>query len=614
MTGSSSAGIGNRRSSVTSSIAGESVHNYNIFQDKTRSTFNAVQYRQHFTGHAAMPPQPPQHDVIKRRLNFFKAVTSGSSSSRRGSAFSTKSQETAVTLTGINPADDYDEYEDDDEDDDYDLDDDNYDYEDDEEGEYYNTNDDMLTSEIEFDIYRHRQERRYEIKRRRQSLLSNTSLRGSIFPPPLPEYQQRPSPIQLPEILHLIFQFLVDETPADDYSQREIHNCLLVSKQWYLVAQKTLWREIRFKDPIKLGLFVDLLKRTDTVECLGIERIKQVVEPASFTGAPIQTVGQSAMALITKRRSSVAKGTAKEESIATPSAMQKRLYERASCVKKIVLHKLKTLEDHNIMPLASWFHNLQVVEFYICEKLTDSIVVAIAENCPLLQHLLMPGCAKVTDVGIGKIALNCPRMKHLDLRACSSVSDESLILVAKNCKDLWHLNVGRVTASSKVTGASIVEIAKNLNTLGLAGCAMNDDAVIEIARYSRGGLHRISLNSCSMLTSASVKALMQMCPNLAVLEIKQCHLVTDMATLYRFASRRVLVELCPVLQKRLVEYKVELAAMNASIQSNNIATTTTSNNTFTNDSTTTTTTTTTEMITTTPQQTTTTVTSQGQEE
>lgn len=113
---------------------------------------------------------------------------------------------------------------------------------------------------------------------------------------------------------------------------------------------------------------------------------------------------------------------------------------------------------------------------------------------------------------------------------------------------------------------------------------------------------------------------MQMCPNLAVLEIKQCHLVTDMATLYRFASRRVLVELCPVLQKRLVEYKVELAAMNASIQSNNLATTTTNNNTFTNNSTTTmtmamtTTMTITEMTMTTPQQTTTTVTSQEQEE
>ncbi|KAH7046981.1 hypothetical protein BKA57DRAFT_410677 [Linnemannia elongata] len=258
-----------------------------------------------------------------------------------------------------------------------------------------------------------------------------------------------------------------------------------------------------------------------------------------------------------------------------PSAMVKRLHERASAVKKIVLHKLKLIEDADVLPLTSWFHNLHIIEFYICEKLTDRIVISIAENCPQLQQLLMPGCAKVTDQGIAQVALHCPRMRHLDLRACSNVSDESLILVARHCRDLWHLNVGRVSAAGRVTGKSIVEIAKNtcLNTLGLAGCAMTDDAVIEIARYSRSGLHRISLNSCPLLTSASVRALMQLCPNLAVLEIKQCLLVTDMATLYRFSTRRVLVELCPELQKRLVDYKCELQAMSASIQSNNVAST-----------------------------------------
>jgi hypothetical protein len=63
---------------------------------------------------------------------------------------------------------------------------------------------------------------------------------------------------------------------------------------------------------------------------------------------------------------------------------------------------------------------------------------------------------------------------------------------------------------------------------------------------------------------------MQLCPNLAVLEIKQCLLISDMATLYRFSTRRVLVELCPELQNRLLTYKVELAAMS---QFNNVATT-----------------------------------------
>lgn len=52
---------------------------------------------------------------------------------------------------------------------------------------------------------------------------------------------------------------------------------------------------------------------------------------------------------------------------------------------------------------------------------------------------------------------------------------------------------------------------------------------------------------------------MQLCPHLAVLEIKQCLLVTDMAALYRFSTRRVLVELCPELQNRLLAYKVAIA-------------------------------------------------------
>ncbi|KAG9066117.1 Antagonist of MEN (Mitotic Exit Network) [Linnemannia hyalina] len=656
----------NRRSSITSSMTGESVCDYSGTSssgsngrpgDKGRrgSIANQQQYRQHFTGMGTFAPQgnnaamihQSQQDPMKRRLSFFKSMAAnmaaGGASSRRGSAFSTT---TAVNLTGITLPDEDDDADldgeggedddmesvdadsfDDDEDIDAYNDNDFNDYETDEDDhrmavdEVY-ANGVMPTRDVELELHRHRRQdrarrstQRQTRQLRRQSLLSdnnNLMYRNKtggyiMFPPPLPEYAQRPTPIQLPEILHLIFQFVVDLTPQEDYSQREIYSCLLVSKQWYLVAQKTLWREIRIKSPDKLALFVDLLKRTDTVECLGIERNSQAVtssqqqQQQSATSKTTPVIATATTTTITQQRprrlSFLLKGQSgqqetapaigagalivapaqqrpplDEESIMAPSAMVKRLHERASAVKKIVLHKLKLIEDADVLPLTSWFHNLHIIEFYICEKLTDRIVISIAENCPQLQQLLMPGCAKVTDQGITQVALNCPRMRHLDLRACSNVSDESLILVARHCRDLWHLNVGRVSAAGRVTGKSIVELAKNtaLNTLGLAGCAMTDDAVIEIARYSRSGLHRISLNSCPLLTSSSVRALMQLCPNLAVLEIKQCLLVTDMATLYRFSTRRVLVELCPELQKRLVDYKCELQAMNASIQSNNV--------------------------------------------
>ncbi|KAF8943090.1 Antagonist of MEN (Mitotic Exit Network) [Haplosporangium gracile] len=653
----------NRRSSITSSIAGESMYDYGGTSsgsngrpaDKNRrgSLARQRQYRQHFTGMGTFAPQgnsaamihQNQQDPMMRRLSFFKSMTANMAAagvgSRRGSAFSTT---TAVNLTGITLPDEEDDADldgeggEDDEmvsvgEDSFDDDDiDAYNDNDFNDGETddddhrmaideVDANDVTLIRDVELEFHRHRRQdrarrstQRHMRQLRRQSLLSdnnNLMYRNKtggyiMFPPPLPEYAQRPTPIQLPEILHLIFQFVVDLTPQDDYSQREIYNCLLVCKQWYLVAQKTLWREIRMKNPDKLALFVDLLKRTDTVECLGIERNSQAVassqQQQNATSATIPVIGTATTTTVTQQRprrlSFLLKGQSGQQvitpatsvgalvvapvqqrqqfdevSVMASSAMVKRLHERASAVKKIVLHKLKLIEDADVLPLTSWFHNLHIIEFYICEKLTDRIVISIAENCPQLQQLLMPGCAKVTDQGIAQVALHCPRMRHLDLRACSNVSDESLILVARYCRDLWHLNVGRVSAAGRVTGKSIVEIAKNtsLNTLGLAGCAMTDDAVIEIARYSRSGLHRISLNSCPLLTSASVRALMQLCPNLAVLEIKQCLLVTDMATLYRFSTRRVLVELCPELQKRLVDYKCELQAMNASIQSNNVA-------------------------------------------
>ncbi|KAF9941429.1 hypothetical protein BGZ67_005011 [Mortierella alpina] len=598
-----SSGIGSsdfvhRRSSIISSTGGSCSGSSNGGTgDKALAHLNSQIYRHHFTGHGFFnPPYAAQQEAMaKRRLSFFKAAAMGGggsgvgagagAASRRGSAFSTKSQETAVNLTGINIADepedegssededdseslgdehnhdmDVDENEDEDgtfkdnelhdSNDPNDFNDPIYDQEHDHdedsgaiEQEYYehdNNSSMMLTSDVELELYRRRQEeegrkrlssraRRFRYLRRQGLLLATRHLKtsDSVEPivyrtrskagrhglhPPLAKLEKRPSPIQLPEILHLIFQFVVDFTPADDFSQREIYSCLLVSKQWYLVAQKTLWREIRLKNPTKLEMLIDLLKRTDTVECLGIEKSMEQSQQAFLMDQPPATVApmvtkdqqnkqgrpsaygqqEDVMGMSTTTAIESYLHVLGEDSIMSPTAMQRRLHERAHAVKKIVLHKLKLIEDSDIMSLTSWFHNLQIIEFYICEKLTDKIILSVAENCPQLQQLLVPGCSKITDVGISQIALHCPRMRHLDLRACSNISDESLILVARHCHDLWHLNVGRVTAAGRVTGKSIAEIAKNtnLNTLGLAGCAMTDDAVIEIARSTRSGLHR----------------------------------------------------------------------------------------------------------------------------
>ncbi|CAO3569670.1 unnamed protein product [Mortierella alpina] len=372
--GESSSGVGssdfvNRRSSMVSSTGGSFSGSSNGGAgDKALGHRKSQLYRQHFTGHGLFTPQyaAQQEAMAKRRLSFFKAVALGGvglgagSPSRRGSAFSTKSQETAVNLTGINIADEpEDEIDTEDECDSESLNDDDQDHnmdvdEDEDEESPFNDNDlndpndyndsiydqddghdedagaieqdyyahdsnssMMLTSDVELELYRRRQEeegrkrlssraRRFRYLRRQGLLLATRHLKtnDSVEPVvyrtrskasrhslqlPLAKFEQRPSPIQLPEILHLIFQFVVDFTPADDFSQREIYSCLLVSKQWYLVAQKTLWREIRLKNPTKLEMLIDLLRRTDTVECLGIERNRKQPSQTALVDQPVPT-------------------------------------------------------------------------------------------------------------------------------------------------------------------------------------------------------------------------------------------------------------------------------------------------------------------------------------
>ncbi|KAF9432944.1 hypothetical protein BGZ76_010114 [Entomortierella beljakovae] len=266
---------------------------------------------------------PTHHDIVKRRMSFFKSVATAraGSSSRRGSAFSTKSQETAGNLTGNNLTDVFEgKYEEDDETEDMNL--------DDEEESLTTVMDFMIiitnvTNDVEMDLHRLRQEYSQQhayakhsdriCSLRKQSLLSDKNNLvyknriGEVYAAHLCAIQTREQrlSLQLPEILHLILQFVVDMTPTDGYSQREIHDCLLVSKQWYLVAQKTIWQE---------------------VEYLGIEK---------NNAQHIQGQGMNMGSLVQQHHRRNSNKTYEEESIMFSNVMQKRIHERALGVKKV---------------------------------------------------------------------------------------------------------------------------------------------------------------------------------------------------------------------------------------------------------------------------------------
>ncbi|KAG5456947.1 MAG: hypothetical protein BJ554DRAFT_3169 [Olpidium bornovanus] len=235
-------------------------------------------------------------------------------------------------------------------------------------------------------------------------------------------------------------------------------------------------------------------------------------------------------------------------------------------MRKLVFYKLKTLGSPLLANAARWLPRLTFLEFYICDIITTPVITAFANSCPNLLVVKVPGCANVTDEAIIAVATHCRRLRHLDARACSLIGDRAVLQIARNCPDLAHINVGRIGGGDRITYQSISEVARRtkVDTLGLAGCDISDSTVLAIAMHRRSGLERVSFNNCPRITDRAVEALVQYCPRMAVLELKECFCVTDFRLVWRLMQKRVLVELCAAGRQRLEQFqRAELAKIAA---------------------------------------------------
>ena len=56
-------------------------------------------------------------------------------------------------------------------------------------------------------------------------------------------------------------------------------------------------------------------------------------------------------------------------------------------------------------------------------RISDMGVLALADNCPLLNNIVISGCSKITDVGVSAVADNCPELWNINLSDCTEISD-----------------------------------------------------------------------------------------------------------------------------------------------------------------------------------------------
>lgn len=94
-----------------------------------------------------------------------------------------------------------------------------------------------------------------------------------------------------------------------------------------------------------------------------------------------------------------------------------------------------------------------------------------------------------------------------------------------------------------------------VDTLGLAGCAVGDRGIWSVATHRGSKIERLSLNNCFNLSNASIPLMLPLTPNLQVLELRGCVRITLVRPIVEFRrkwqARGVLIEGCEVFERRM---------------------------------------------------------------
>lgn len=140
------------------------------------------------------------------------------------------------------------------------------------------------------------------------------------------------------------------------------------------------------------------------------------------------------------------------------------------------------ITDSGLLPLVeSCEAGLVKVNLSGCLNLTDEVVSALVRlHGGTLQVLDLNGCGKVTDASLVAVADNCLVLNDLDLSKCS-ISDSGV--AALSCAEQLKLQILSLSGCFKISGKSILslkKLGKHLVGLNLVSCNSISNSAMEL--------------------------------------------------------------------------------------------------------------------------------------
>lgn len=211
--------------------------------------------------------------------------------------------------------------------------------------------------------------------------------------------------------------------------------------------------------------------------------------------------------------------------------------------KSFTLNRLYHAKQSSLETISRYLDpsRLQSINFFLCPKLAPPLAFFTSS----LTSLTVAGSRVVDDSLIIDLSQRCHKLQTLDLRACDYVTDAGIYAIASNCVNLTRINLGRKKRCQLITDNSVSILLRNnphLETVGLAGCAISDISMWELAISCGASLKRLSVNGCYLLSDESISQILvhDLVPKLSVLEIRDVPRITDFSLIVTFKRHQAL--------------------------------------------------------------------------
>lgn len=230
-------------------------------------------------------------------------------------------------------------------------------------------------------------------------------------------------------------------------------------------------------------------------------------------------------------------------------------------VEHLDLQNAEFLCDQRVEELCAFLGNLVYIDVSGCRMVTDSALLALARNCPLLNEVRMGatdvGKRKVDDDALVSGVVNYqvkslylgnnswlrdesvemfasvfPSLEVLDLSSCCGVY-EGVVEVLRRCTEVRHLSLA-FCSGVRLTGLNF-EVRK-LEELNLSRSGVDDEALSVISKCCRW-LLQLDLENCSRVTAKGVRQMVENCTQLREISLVSCYQVEASVVAWMVFSR-----------------------------------------------------------------------------